>query len=131
LSCEEPLAGFCLLLQSVQKAASLTFKNVVPYLYTAEGFRLTGRPFVVPEELETLDASQKRMITICNVFANHKQSIAEIAKVLDIRPFTVVSALIEGGLIEERRHYSQPVTIDKRGQTRYHAECEQFRFRSS
>jgi hypothetical protein len=94
----------------------------LPYLYTPEGFRLTERPFVVPENLETLDASQKRAVTICNLFANQKQSITEIAKVLDIKPFMVVSALIQRGLIEERRNHLQPVVIDKRGQTKYHAE---------
>ena len=94
----------------------------LPYLYTPEGFRLTGRPFVVPEDLETLDASQKRAVTICNLFSNEKQSITQIAKVLDMRTLTVVSALIQGGLIEERRDHSQPVAIDKRGQAIYHAE---------
>jgi hypothetical protein len=72
----------------------------LPYLYTPEGFRLTGRSFVVPENLETLDASQKRAVTICNLFANQKQSITQIAKVLDIQSSTVVSALIQCGLIE-------------------------------
>jgi hypothetical protein len=94
----------------------------LPYLFTPEGFRLTGRTFVVPEALETLDASQKRAVTICNLFSNEKQSITQIAKVLDMRALTVVSALIKGGLIEERRAHSRPVAIDKRGQVKYHAE---------
>jgi hypothetical protein len=94
----------------------------LPYLYTPEGFRLTGRPFVVPEELETLDASEKRAVAICNLFSNQNQSITQIAKVLDIRPFTVISVLIQAGLIEERRDHSRPVAIDKRGQVTYHAE---------
>jgi hypothetical protein len=82
------------------------FKRVIRYLsrmflpdlFTPEGCRLTGRTFVVPEDLEILDASQKRAVTICNLFSNEKQSITQIANVLDmsdrpLKPTVPVSAV--------------------------------------
>jgi hypothetical protein len=62
----------------------------LPYLYTPEGFRLTERPFVVPENLETLDASQKRAVAICNLFANQKQSITETA----VHPLLILFCIV-------------------------------------
>ena len=50
-----------------------------------------------------LDAATKRQLTICNLFANQNLSIGEIVKVLDSSSHQVVPALIEQGLIKERR----------------------------
>jgi hypothetical protein len=49
-------------------------------------------------DLEILDASQKRAVTICNLFSNEKQSITQIANVLDmsdrpLKPTVPVSAV--------------------------------------
>jgi hypothetical protein len=107
----------------IKKLIRYLSRMFLPYLFTPDGFRLTRRPYTVPEELETLDTNQKRTATICNLFSNHKQSIPQIRKVLDMKQSAVVSALIQGGLIEERRDHSRPVAIDKRGQVKYHAEC--------
>jgi hypothetical protein len=73
---------------------------------TPEGFPLTGRSFVVPENSITLLPRAKRTVTICNLFANQHRSIKEIAKLLDTATPQVISALIEEGIIADRRRYS-------------------------
>jgi hypothetical protein len=74
-----------------------------PYLYTAEGFRITKRKYVVPEETISLPAVEKRTITICNLFSREQKSIDEIGRLLDTDRRTVISALIHEGLILDRR----------------------------
>jgi hypothetical protein len=71
--------------------------------YTPEGFERTQKTFNVPEDLRQLDPKLKRIVTICNLFANQKHSMWSIAQVLDISPGLVVSSLIEQGLIKDRR----------------------------
>ena len=71
--------------------------------YTVEGFERTQKQFELPENLRQLDPKLKRILTICNLFANQKHSIWSIARVLDVSLGFVVSTLIEQGLIKERR----------------------------
>jgi hypothetical protein len=71
--------------------------------YTAEGFEKTQKKFELPENLSQMDPHEKRQVTICNLFANQNLSIHEIVRVLDSSPHQVVPALIENGLIKERR----------------------------
>jgi len=71
--------------------------------HTPEGFERTQKRFDVPENLTQLEPKLKRRLTICNLFANQKHSMGSIAQVLDTSPALVVSALIEQGLIKERR----------------------------
>jgi hypothetical protein len=71
--------------------------------YTPEGFERTQKNFDLPEDLRQLGPKQKRMLTICNLFANQKHSMWSIAHVLDISLSLVVSTLIEHGLIKDRR----------------------------
>ncbi|HVN83166.1 MAG TPA: hypothetical protein VMW38_29550 [Terriglobia bacterium] len=74
---------------------------------TIEGFELTGRPFALLPNPSDLEPGLKRRLTICNLFVNHRQSIAAIARVLDTGTGRVVNILIEEGIIKERRR-SQP-----------------------
>ena len=60
---------------------------------TPEGFPLTGRSFVVPENALTLDPRAKRTVTICNLFANQHRSIKEIAELLDTATPQVIAVL--------------------------------------
>ncbi|MCI0421571.1 MAG: hypothetical protein L0312_20490 [Acidobacteria bacterium] len=71
--------------------------------YTGEGFERTQNKFTLPDNMTELDPQTKRRMTICNLFANQNLSIREIARVLDSSLHQVVPALIESGLIKERR----------------------------
>jgi hypothetical protein len=71
--------------------------------YTVDGFEKTNKKFELPGNLVELDSSSKRRMTICNLFANQQLSIFEIVKLLDSSLHQVVPALIENGLIKERR----------------------------
>ena len=71
--------------------------------YTLEGFEKTNKKFELPADLVNLDAVTKRRMTICNLFANQNLSIREIEKLLDTSLHQVIPALIDQGLIKERR----------------------------
>ena len=92
----------------------------LPHLYTPEGFRLTERKYVAPEDTADFPASEKRAITICNLFANQQKSIAEIAQLLDTNPRIVISALIHEGLILDRRGARRNSKLERRHAVKYH-----------
>jgi hypothetical protein len=71
--------------------------------YTVEGFEKTNKKFELPSDLVQLDPATKRRMTICNLFANQNLSIREIENLLDSSLHQVVPALIDQGLIKERR----------------------------
>lgn len=71
--------------------------------YTVDGFERTSKKFELPASLAELDPISKRKMTICNLFANQNLSISAIVKVLDSSLHQVVPALIDNGLIKERR----------------------------
>ena len=90
-----------------------------PYLYTAEGFRLAKRQYPGPQDTVNLPAGQKRTITVCNLFSNQNKQIDEIARLLDTDRRTVILALIEEGLVLDRRRsqgrQQTPNSHSKRG----------------
>jgi hypothetical protein len=93
----------------------------LPHLYTPEGFRLTQRKYVAPENTAILPANEKRTITICNLFSNQNKSIDEIANLLDTNRRTVVSALIHEGLVLDRRDDSERnPKLERRQTAKYH-----------
>jgi len=71
--------------------------------YTIEGFEKSNKRFELPDDLSHLDAATKRQMTVCNLFANQNLSIREIVKLLDSSSHQVILALIEQGLVKERR----------------------------
>jgi hypothetical protein len=71
--------------------------------YTLDGFKKTEKHFELPENLLHYQARLKRELTICNLFANQRQSISSIARVLDMNYGPVVTTLIDHGFIKERR----------------------------
>ena len=73
-------------------------------MVTIEGFELTGIPLALLPNCSDLEPGLKRRLAICNLFINHRQSIADIARVLDTGKGKVVNTLIEEGVIKERRH---------------------------
>ena len=74
---------------------------LTPDLYAAEGFRLTNNQYIVPETASV--PATRKAITICNLFLNQHKSIDEIANLLDTSRGAVISALIEEGIILDRR----------------------------
>ena len=81
---------------------------------------LTQRTFAMPEDPLTLHPAARRRLAICNLFANENRSIGEIAKLLDTKTSTVISALLKEELIPDRRQSVQPVEQDRRSTRKYH-----------
>jgi len=79
--------------------------------YTLDGFKKTEKNLELPQNLFQFEARLKRELTICNLFANQNQSIAGIARVLDMNYGQVVNALIDHGFIRERRRTLKKVEI--------------------
>ena len=71
------------------------------------GFRVTKKVFTSPQNAASLDPVTKRKITICNLFVNHRLSIADIVRVLDEEYKHVVGVIIEQGLVYDRRGSSR------------------------
>ncbi len=82
--------------------------------YTLEGFEKTQKQFDLPENFSQLDTLTKRKLTICNLFANQRLYMPDIARVLDTGTGQVIGALIESGLIKERRRNAKRTRKEKR-----------------
>jgi hypothetical protein len=80
---------------------------VFPEPLEPNGFRVTKKVFTSPQNAASLDPVTKRKITICNLFVNHRLSLADIVRVLDEDYKRVVSVLIEQGFVHERRQNSR------------------------
>src|SRR5262245_6690267 len=65
--------------------------------------RETNLPFVMPEDVALRPPAEKRVLTICNLFANQKLSVPQIVSLLDESYGTVIQALISHTLIVDRR----------------------------
>ena len=91
-----------------------------PYLYTPEGFRLANRPYIVPADSAHFSYSQRRVITICNLFSNQKLSIDTIVRLLDTDRRTVISGLLYEGLILDRRQATGKYQFERRHTAKYH-----------
>ena len=74
-----------------------------------DGFRVLKEAFSVPDEISTLDSLTKRKATICNLFINHRLAISDIVRVLDETTARAIGALIEQGVVEDRRKVARPV----------------------
>ena len=88
--------------------------------YTPEGFKKTGRKIDLPEYAHLLEPDARRKLAICNLFANHNQSIKDISRVLDESFENIVTALIEGNLILDRRRKTKKTRVERRAGDRYH-----------
>jgi hypothetical protein len=82
-----------------------------PFNEIRDGFQLTPKTFHVPSDTSRLDPAAKRKTTICNLFANHRLPIRDVMRILDESYANVVRALIEGGIVHERRNNRQE-TVD-------------------
>jgi hypothetical protein len=86
----------------------------LPDLYTPEGFRLTKRLYAGPQDTINLPADQKRTVTVCNLFVNQHKKIDEIARLLDTDRRAVILALIQEGLVVDRRGSNRKPRTERR-----------------
>jgi hypothetical protein len=68
-----------------------------------DDFQVKENDFNLPDSTLQLDPKTKRRLTICNLFINHRLPIIDIARLLDEEPANVVLALIERGIVHDRR----------------------------
>jgi len=87
-----------------------------PSPFFRDDFQLKEKNFALPENSIDLNARRKRALTICNLFVNHNLSISNIQRVLDEGPGKIVQALIEGGILYDRRQLAgrPPVGFERR-----------------
>lgn len=62
----------------------------------------------MPTDTSALDPKTKRAVTICNLFLNEKLHLAEIVRLLDEDSGGVVLALLEQGVVYDRRTEARP-----------------------
>jgi hypothetical protein len=81
-----------------------------------DGFQVRKQELAVPVDTRDLDPQTKRDFTICNLFINQKLTISDIIRVLDEDYGHVVMALLESGIIQDRRQKQRqpPAGIDRR-----------------
>jgi hypothetical protein len=91
-----------------------------PHQQRPERLPLTRPGFAMPDDPIILHPAAKRVVTICNLFANQNKSIPDIAELLDTKTSLVISALIKGGVIADRRQSSKPVQQERRSAPKYH-----------
>jgi len=58
----------------------------------------------VPKDVSALDPQTKRALAICDLFLNHKLALGAIVRLLDEDNGRVVLALLEQGIIRNRRN---------------------------
>ena len=92
----------------------------LPDLYTPEGFRITEEKYIGPEHTVNLPGSEKRIVTVCNLFSREQKGIDEIAELLDTNRRTVISGLIHEGLILDRRGSMGSAKLERRQTVKYH-----------
>jgi hypothetical protein len=80
---------------------------------TRDGFQVMRDQFILPRDTSALDPKTKRAVTICNLFVNHKLTLADIVRLLDEDNGRVVLALLEQGIVQERRHKPRGVPAEK------------------
>jgi hypothetical protein len=71
---------------------------------THDGFQLETDRFEVPKDVSALDPQTKRALAICDLFLNHKLPLGDIVRLLDEDTGSVVLALLEQGIIRDRRN---------------------------
>jgi hypothetical protein len=75
---------------------------------TRDGFQLLRDRFEVPADVSALDPQTKRALAICDLFLNQELALGEIVRLLDEDSGRVVLALLDQGIIGDRRNKSRP-----------------------
>ena len=89
----------------------------LPSSFFRDEFELKKNHFALPEHRSIdLEPRRKRALTICNLFVNHQMSISNIERLLDEDHGKVIQALIESGILYDRRQIAgrPPVGIERR-----------------
>jgi hypothetical protein len=76
---------------------------------TRDGFQVVRDHLAMPTD-SALDQKTKRALAICHLFLNRNMAISDIVWLLGEDNRTVVLALLEQGIIQERRTQPRPVT---------------------
>ena len=71
-----------------------------------DGFRKTGKTFELSADIHELAPDRKQVMTLCNLFANHGQSIEELAVYFEMDRSRVIALLMLEGLLEDQRRRS-------------------------
>jgi hypothetical protein len=79
---------------------------------TRDGFQVVREHLIVPKD-SALDQKAKRALAICHLFLNRNMAIADIVWLLGEDNGTVVLALLEQGIIEERRRQPRSAPQEK------------------
>ena len=80
-----------------------------------DGIRKTGKVFELPADIQSMSPERKQLMTLCNLFANHGQSIEELAVYFEMNRNQVISVLMEESLLEDqRRHASRRIRRGRR-----------------
>lgn len=72
-----------------------------------DDLRKADRPFQLPEDIQSMSADRKQVLTLCNLFANHGQTIEELAVYYSMDRSRVIAVLIHEGLLENQRRCSR------------------------
>ena len=88
-----------------------TFMNQSTF-NTRDGFQVVRDHLTVPQD-SALDEKTKRALAICHLFLNRNMAIADIVWLLGEDSGTVVLALLEQGIIQERRRQPRPAPQQK------------------
>jgi hypothetical protein len=75
---------------------------------TRDGFHLRKTRFELPFDNGGLDSKTQLDLLICHLFVNDQRSISAITHIGIDRP-SIVQALLEQGVIYERRQKSEPL----------------------
>ena len=89
----------------------------LPSSFFRDEFQLKKNHFALQAHLSIdLEPRRKRALTICNLFVNHQMSISNIERLLDEEHGKVIQALIESGILYDRRQIAgrPPVGIERR-----------------
>ena len=68
-----------------------------------DGLVRTGKTFEIPDNMQALSPSEKQRMTACNLFANHDQTIEQLAIYLETDRKLVIAILMEEGFLEDQR----------------------------
>ena len=80
-----------------------------------DGIKKTGKVFELPDDMDTLSPDRKHVVTLCNLFANHGQSIQDLAVCFEMDRNQVISVLLqEGLLLDQRRRTHEPLKGGRR-----------------
>ncbi|MFN8007499.1 MAG: hypothetical protein U0V70_10830 [Terriglobia bacterium] len=81
---------------------------------TRDGFVLTRKVYVPTQDTTLMDPVSKRKATICNLFAVHRMSMKDIARILDEDYVRIIQVIIESGLVFDRRKKRQVLIPNER-----------------